>query len=252
MIQWKRAAALVLALCCMSASALAAKPKPTATPAPVEIPAEVLEVPETIQALLDLAESEWEELNGKALKKSNKYTKWRNDGEWGWCGGFITWCMLQLEVPQKVLNDTHEGEVEGIVHVKEASVGKLLTGYLRMNRTTRVPQKGYLAVYGKRGAGGYVHIGLVTDVEDLGDGKYRLTTIEGNMSNTVRKYIRIYDMNADPHNQDLTMVPEEERTEEETRAFTYKIPSKWYLNMFLMPWLPEGHPVTTPTPPTET
>ncbi len=237
----RRLLALTLAVCCLSGHALAAskKTKPTPTPAPVAISTDVLEVPETIRQLLDLAHDEWEALGGKAIKKSNKYTKWRNDYEWGWCGGFITWCMLQLEVPQERLNDIQEGEVPGVVHVMEASVGKLLTGYLRMNRTTRVPQKGFLVVYGKKNAGGYVHVGLVWDVEVLPDGKYRLTTIEGNMSNTIRMYIRDYDMNAQSQSKNLTMVPKAERTREESRAFTYKIPSGWYINMFMMPWVPE-------------
>ena len=43
------------------------------------------------------------------------------------------------------------------------------------------------------------HIGSVTDVVDLGDGLYAVTTVEGNMSNTVKSYRYIYDSNKTNH-----------------------------------------------------
>ena len=244
----RRMIALLLVLASLCPGALAASKKATPTPDPVPVTTDVVrDVPETIQALLDLAYSEWEELNGKALKRSNKYTKWRNNYEWGWCGGFLTWLMIQLEVPQERWTDIKEGDVEGIVHVHEAGVGKLLTGFLRMHRVTNVPQKGFYVVYGKSGSGGTYHIGLVWDVEKLGDGKYRLTTIEGNMSNTVRMYIHDYDMNAEKKTKNLTAIPAEERTREETKAFTYKLQDKtWYINCFLMPWNPNEYDFAEP------
>ena len=143
------------------------------------------------------------------MKKSNKYTKWRNNYEWGWCAGFITWLMLQLDVPMERMADMQEGEVEGVAHVLEASVAKVMRGYMKMGRSTDIPQKGFLIVYGctKSPATKTVHIGLIYDVEDLGDGKYRLTTIEGNMSNTVRMYIHDYDSKAATKTKNLTTVP---------------------------------------------
>ena len=66
---------LVLLLLLPLSSALAAKSKATPTPAPVQITEEVVEeVPEKIQYMLDIAYTEWETLEGKKLKKSNKYT----------------------------------------------------------------------------------------------------------------------------------------------------------------------------------
>lgn len=238
---FRRATALCLTLVLLWGSALAGKATPT--PEPVDVTTEVIEqVPDTIQALLDLAYQEWEELNGQALRRSNKYTKWRNNYEWGWCGGFITWCTIQLDIPQEVWTKIEEGDVDGIVHVHEAGVGKLLTGYMRMRRVTNVPQKGFIVVYGKKGSGGLIHVGLVYDVEDLGDGRYRLTTIEGNMSNTVRMYVHDYDLNAAKKTQNLTAVPTEERTREENRTFSYKVQGTgWYINCFLMPWDPNEY-----------
>lgn len=237
----RRLIAFALAALCLFSGSLAARATPT--PEPVVVPTHVIRnVPDTIQAMLDLAHSEWEELNGKALKRSNKYTKWRNNYEWGWCGGFLTWLTIQLEIPQEVWTRIPDGEVDGIVHVHEAGVGKLLTGYMRMRRVTYTPQKGFFVVYGKAGSGGTYHVGLVWDVEELGDGKYRLTTIEGNMSNTVRMYIHDYDMNAERKTKNLSAIPQEERTLEETRAFSYRVQDRnWYINCFLMPWDPNEY-----------
>ena len=227
-----------------------------------EVTASVIqEIPETIQEVLDLAYEEWQEGDAKEMKTSNKYTKWRNNGQWGWCGGFITWCMLEKEeIQQQVVNKIKDGEVSGLVHVKEGGVGKLHKGYSRMNRITRVPQKGFIAVFGNgkkfgdTGVTPYYHVGLVYDVEELSEGKYRITTIEGNVNSpgddthkkaghTIRMYIRDYDMNAEKAQQDLSLVPEEERTQEESALFSYDYTygnKNLYLTDFLMPWIPDG------------
>ena len=238
------------------AGAAAADDKPKAR----EITAEVVQdLPETIQQLLDLAYDEWMSVDGAELKEHNKYTQWRNEGTWGWCGGFITWCMLQLDVPQEEKNKTPKKEVSGVVHVKEAGVGKLYDGYARMNRITRVPQKGFIVVFGNGksfggvGATGSYHVGLVYDVEELSEGKYRITTIEGNVTSpgddmhkkaghTVRMFTRDYDMYAEKKQKDLSLVPEDERTAEESALFSYDYTygnENLYINVFLMPWIPE-------------
>lgn len=255
MIHLRRA--LVLALCfillCTSFAA-AEKKKKAAEDVIRPITTEVVrEVPETIQKVLDLAYDQLIEVNGKNLGEKNKYTKWRNNYKFGWCGGFITWCMLQFDIPMEEKNKIEEGEVEGIVHVKEADVSKLNTGYRKMNRITNVPQKGFLCVYGNVGKGGtgkYYHVGLVYDVVKLSEGKYRITTIEGNVTGkTVRMYIRDYDMNlaADPKTvtKDMTLVPKDERDQEESKIFSYGYAYKnrqMYISHFLMPWIPEEEP----------
>jgi hypothetical protein len=170
--------------------------------------------------------------------------------------------MLEAGIPQQEKNKTPHEEVEGVVHVKEAGQGKLQDGYGYMNRLTRIPQKGFLVVYGNGKqfngvpAGGSYHVGLVYDVEDLGDGKYRITTIEGNVDSpgdathskaghTIRMYTRDYDLNAANANkkkEDLSLVPEEERTQEESALFSYDYTygnPNLYINIFLMPWIPE-------------
>ena len=264
----RRIAALALLMCLVTSMALAAT---TPTPPPLDITQEVMQPPEMIRNVLNIAYNEWETLAGSTLKKVNKYTEWRGKGVgFGWCGGFITWCMLEAGVPMEELEafktaakGTEDGFalMEGVHHVKEASVGKLLRGYQIMNRSTNVPQPGYLLVYGCS-YNKTIHIGLVYDVQPLGNGKFRLTTLEGNMSNRVKMYVHDYDMYAENQEANLSLVPEEERTREETAEFNYAIPSStpnggssgkkynYYVNCFLMPWVP-GDPVnasTTPTP----
>ncbi len=255
----KRAFTLILLLSLLcSPSALAAKKKEA--PVARQITTEVVqEVPETIQKVLDLAYEQLCETDAAELKKKNKFTEWRNKYEYGWCGGFITWLMLQLDVPQDVGSKVPKGEVEGLYHVKEAGVGKLYSGYEKINRITRIPQKGFIAVFGTskavKGSGvtPYYHVGLVYDVEKLEEGLYRITTIEGNVttpgddthkkaSHTVRMYTRDYHLNAEKKADNMTLVPESERTKEENALFSYgyTYDNKYlYHTIFLMPWIPE-------------
>ena len=255
----RRVCALILALLLLcSSSALAAKKKEA--PVARQITTEVVQdIPETIRQVLDLAYEQLVETDGAELKKRNKFTEWRNKYEYGWCGGFITWLMLQEEVPQDVGSKVPKGEVEGLYHVKEAGVGKLYSGYEKINRITRIPQKGFLAVFGTskavKGSGvtPYYHVGLVYDVEKQEDGVYRITTIEGNVtspgddtrkkaSHTVRMYTRDYHLNAEKKADNLTLVPEAERTREENALFSYgyTYDNKYlYHTIFLMPWIPE-------------
>ena len=100
-------------------------------------------------------------------------------------------------------------------------------------------------------------MGLVYDVEKLSDGIYRITTIEGNVGSpgdgthnravhTIRMYVRDYDLNAANAGQkdkDLSLVPEEERTQEESALFSYGYTygnENLYITIFLMPWIPEN------------
>lgn len=252
-LQW---VALVLACCLTSSAAMAAKSQPTPTPPPVEIAQAVQQPPEEIQQVLDLAYAEWESLNGKTLKRVNKYTEWRGKGVgFGWCGGYVTWCMLQVGIPMEELQNMEEGPVEGVFHIKEASVGKLLRGYQMMNRSTNVPQPGFLLVYGC-GYNKTIHVALVYDVQELGEGKYRITTLEGNMANRVKMFIHDYDMNVevDSNNKkstNLSAIPEEDYPLPASACVDYSLvmakPSDganakfpYYVNCFLMPWIPDS------------
>ena len=246
--------AFILLLTASPAEAAKSKSSATPTPVPLEIDRDVIEPPEVIRSMLDIAYQEWESLHGKALKKSNKYTKWRNNAEWNWCAGFVTWCMLEANVPQeeqKTIIEWEDGPVSGILHCKAAAPARLLEAYSHMHRTTMIPQKGYIVLYGEE-YNETVHVGILYDVKKLDNGLYRLTTIEGNMSNTVKMYIFDYDPDSDfsyknkyPDNSNVFTIPEEEQTEETNKYKTYSIHVKsknkkkpWYITCFLAPWLP--------------
>lgn len=259
---------LMMALLCPAALAASATP----TPPPVAIEQTPVEPPEIIRNALDIAYAEWETLAGKTLARVNKYTEWRGKGVgFGWCAGYVTWCMMEAGVPMYEMEhfldesqDTKEGfyPVEGVMHVQEAGVGKLLRAYQRMNRTTMVPQRGYILVYGCS-YNKTIHVGLVYDVIDLGGGRYRITTLEGNMSNRVKMYIRDYDMNAQVNTNsrkstNLYEIPEDERTLPESTYVDYSVVSAkpsssasnkymYYVHCFLMPWVP-GDPALPEVP----
>ena len=269
-----RLIALTLMMTLLCPAALAAKTTPT--PPPVEIVSSPVEPPASVQKALDIAYSEWETLAGKTLSRVNKYTEWRGEGiGFGWCGGYITWCMMEAGIGMEELEPIKDAaaknksglyEVDGVYHIKEASVGKLLRGYQLMGRSTNIPQKGFLLVYGCS-YNKTIHVGLVYDVIDLGGGKYRITTLEGNMSSRVKMYVRDYDMNAavntnSQKSTNLTEIPEDARILPESDHVDYSIVSakpsnsadkkfRYYVNCFLMPWVPGDEVVTTPAPTVE-
>ena len=246
----KRLLAFLLLLLMLPVSSLAAsKPKPTATPAPLLLSEELQEPPEDISHMLDIAYADWEELDGKKLPKSNKYTKWWNNYEWGWCAGYTTWCMLEAGIPTELEDEIlkqPEGSVEGSFCVRGSSPAKYEHAFMHMNRTTMVPRKGFVVQYGKKGKNEKWHVGLVWDVQPLGEGRYRLTTLEGNVNSTVMMFVRDYDMNhMDSKGRrfgNISLVPEEEQQESDRKAFSYKYTyndKDIYIARFLMTWIPE-------------
>jgi len=242
---------MALALLTGACSFACADAEPTATPEPFQIPASLSEPPAEIRRMIEIALEEWETLDGKALPLSNKYTKWVNDAEWGWCAGFTSWCAMQAGIPQESLAQIlqkPEGESDSVFSCSAVSPGKQLRAFQHMHRTTMIPRKGFFVVYGDR-YNYTVHIGLVTDAELLSDGRYRLTTIEGNMKSTVRMYIAdyepvdvYYEQNHRPKHSNLSAVPEAERDGENTRSRTWQLRvsdsdgSDWYVTCFLMTW----------------
>ena len=225
------------------------------------ISSDVLEPPALITKMISIAEKEWETLKGRGLPRSNKYTKWVNSGSWGWCAGFTSWCAIKAGIPHATLNEVlknSKGKNEPVFVCSAVSPAKQLRSNQHIGRTTMIPQKGFFMVYGERSYP-TVHIGLVCDVERLSNGKYRLTTIEGNMrakegntKTTLVKYIADYEPVDVYHRQNqktvtsnLTQVPPDERSIEETSSFSYRLRvsdtdrSDWYVTCFIMTWIPE-------------
>ncbi len=237
---------LVGILLLFSTSYASGKTSPTPTPAPIDISESVIDdIPVDIQRMLDIAYNEWDGLQGKRLKKSNKYTQWWNNYEWEWCAGFTTWCMMEAGIPTELEPDIlaePEGSRDGCFCVRGSSPAKYQHAFLHMHRTTMMPQKGFVVLYGKKGMNGNWHVGIVYDIEELCDGKYRLTTIEGNVNNSVWMFVHDYDMNAAKRNQNISLVPANDREESVSKAFSYDYTygdKDIYIHMFLMTWIPD-------------
>lgn len=264
-----RFTAFILILLTLAPVAFAAKATPT--PPPIEIAPTLVSPPAEISDMLDIAYAEWEALNGEKLPNVNKFTEWRGKGyKFEWCAGYVTWCMMEAGIPMEELADIRKNEdandrwhVDGLYHCKEASPGKLLRAYQIMDRATMVPQKGFIILYGCS-YNKVIHAGIVYDVQDLGDGKYRITTLEGNIKDSIKMYIRDYDMNAEVNTNkkkstNLTEVPENERVLPASANLEYTLmdgkPSNstegrymYYVNRFLMPWVPGDETLSAPRP----
>ncbi len=263
-----RIAAFMLMLTLLAPAALAASATPT--PPPIAISDEQVEPPEQIQRMLDIAYNEWATLNGEKLPDVNKFTEWRGKGyKYEWCAGYVTWCMMEAGIPMDIIGDIREAageddhlDVQGVYHCKEATPGKFIRAYQIMDRATMIPQKGFLLVYGCS-FNLTIHVGIVYDVEVLGDGRYRITTLEGNIKDSVKMFVRDYDMNVEVNTNktkstNLFEVPEDERVELSGNADYSLMDGKpssgtknkymYYVNRFLMPWVPGDPTLATATP----
>jgi hypothetical protein len=183
-------------------------------------------IPQKAQAFVYVARREFY-LNKKArLPKYNQYAKWYygKKKEVGWCSVFTIWCANASgnnPVQEESLTSVADSDV---VYFREGQVGNQYDGFSKLNRFTGIPRPGYLVIYGDRD-NGYrtTHIAIVVDVADRGAGIYQVTTVEGNMSNTVKSYCYLYDSNADNHTvgvekgkklqENMSALPAEEQTD---------------------------------------
>ena len=219
----------------------------------VEVSAEAAEdadqVPELIQRAIDIGIQEWADAKGEPFPRSdtnkphrgNKYCVWWGY-DCGWCGAFANYCLDLAGVPleptdtYKKLKPTETGEPHG---VREAAVPKLDTGFSNMERVTNIPRPGYLVLYGRReskslAAYAFVHVGLITDVIDRGDGTYQLFTVEGNLSSRIKRMSYLYDSTAKA-DRNMSAVPEEDRLDPATYQYTPH-QDTWYVKEFCMTW----------------
>ena len=214
-----------------------------------ETTAEQGDTPALIQGAIDLALAEWTENQGKTFSRlgsKNKFSRWQcGTGPGcniGWCGAFIGYCLDTAGVPMDDYNKSvpHDGGVP--YAVRAAGVGKIFTGYQKMNRLSDVPKPGYLVIYGKKGGYAYLHTGMVTAVQDRGDGTYIIQTVEGNVSNRIKRYCYLYDKNGGKKN--FLECPAELQTEPDT--FQYSPHDKnWMITTFCQTWTESG---SEPTP----
>lgn len=204
-------------------------------------------VPPVIRQAIAVALHEWEALGEKRLPqdpKGNKFTKW-----WkyacGWCGAFVSYCLDTAGVPLEP-TDTYrkvKPHADGVPYgIREAAVPKLYTGFENMQRLTDVPRPGYLIIYGAKGYYDFVHVGMVTDVIDCGNGVYQVFTVEGNVSSTVKRYSFLYDSTA-KREKNLMNLPQDEWTEPKTYHYDEaRRTSKdgkaypWFIMTFCQTW----------------
>lgn len=196
--------------------------------------------PALIQAGIDLAIKEWDEHDGKALSrlgKKNKFSKWQcgtGPGcDIGWCGAFIGYCFDTSAVPMADFRECVVLEDGRPFTVRASSVGKIYTGFENMERLTNIPKPGYIAVYGKQKGYAYYHVGLVTDVKDMGEGKYMVSTVEGNVTSRIKRYTYLYDSSDKMNN--YTDTPDEYQTDPDTFYYE-KHADNWRITTFCQTW----------------
>lgn len=223
----------------------------------VEVTAASDPVPALIRNAIDTAVREWRENLGKTFSREpryNKYTKWWGY-ECGWCGAFASYCLDAAGVPleptdtYKKVKPTADGEPHGL---REAAVPKLDTGFGNMDRLTQDdPRPGYLVIYGRRdsksngntvSAYAFVHVGLITDVRDLGEGRFLLSTVEGNLSSRIKRFTYVYDANAPANknkpdaktNNNMSAAPQEYQTDPDIQYEPHQ--ATWYVTEFCRTW----------------
>lgn len=154
------------------------------------------QLPETIKNYVYVLNREFYSVKRAKLPKYNQYAKWYygRKKEVGWCSVFTIYCANasgNLPLGEKEVDTENPSMVQ---FFREGQVGNQYDGFWSLDRFVAVPKPGYLVIYADMSnAYRTVHIGSVADVQDMGDGVYAVTTVEGNMSNTVKSYCYLYD-----------------------------------------------------------
>ncbi len=159
-------------------------------------------MPEEVKQYLYVVEREFVTVQRARLDKANTYTKWYygDKREIGWCSVFTIYCANASGYDPILKDDIDHDNLLDVYFLQEGQVGNQYQGFFDMDRFVAVPEPGYLVIYGDMdNFYRTTHIGTVTEVVDLGDGQYAITTIEGNMSNTVKSYSYQYDSTLSNH-----------------------------------------------------
>ena len=156
-------------------------------------------LPELIKNYIYVVNREFYTVKRARLPKYNQYAKWYygRKNEVGWCSVFTIYCANAAGANPIKVNDLEEAGESPVQFFREGQVGRQYDGFLELDRFVSVPKPGYLVIYADMSnAYRTTHVGIVVDVVDRGDGIYAVTTVEGNMSNTVKSYCYLYDSNA--------------------------------------------------------
>ena len=153
-------------------------------------------MPQLIRNYIYVLRREFTEVQRARLPKYNKYAKWyyRKKNEVGWCSVFTIYCANAAGAEPVKKGEVDLENPPEVQFLREGQVGNQYDGFQKLGRFADVPRPGYLVIYGDLD-NGYrtTHIGIVVGAEALGAGLYRVTTVEGNMSNTVKSYTYLYD-----------------------------------------------------------
>lgn len=197
-------------------------------------------VPEEIEKVIETAISDWETADGKPLPKYNQYTQWYNPAAkngFGWCGAFVG---FQYELAGIEMNPEYRASKApplsdgSLFAVRQASQTKLFEGFQNRNRLSSLPRPGYYIIYGKRGSTPYTHVGLITRVEEMGEGVFLLETVEGNLGSRIKRFSYLYDSQAKKKDRNIQSVPEDMQTQPDVFNYTYV--KDFYINVFGQTW----------------
>lgn len=197
-------------------------------------------VPAEIEQVIEKAIAEWQEAANAAFPKYNKYTQWFNPAAkngFGWCGAFVG---FQFDEAGIEMNPEYRAKSApplpdgSLFAVRQASQTKLYEGFESRNRLSNIPRPGYYIIYGRRGSTPYTHVGLITAVQDMGEGVYMLDTVEGNLNARIRRYRYLYNSLAERKDRNITQIPADLQTEPDT--YLYKYVDNFYINVFGQTW----------------
>ncbi len=196
--------------------------------------------PENISRGIEAAVAEWQAAANEPFPRFNKFTEWYNPKAYkgfGWCGAFVGYNLENAGVPMTKefrKKDAPPLKDGSPFAVRQASQTKLFEGFLNRDRLSSMPRAGYYIIYGRKGSTPYTHIGLVTSASSLGDGRFVLETVEGNLNSRIRRYSYIYNALADKKENNITSLPEDKRTQGDT--FMYDYVDNFYINCFGQTW----------------
>lgn len=149
-----------------------------------------------------IARREFLQTRRARLPKYNKYAKWYygKKNEVGWCSVFTIWCANAAGINPIKKGEAKDVPDEATLYLREGQVGNQFDGFSALDRFGGIPREGYLVIYADMSnAYRTTHVGIVVEAKDIGGGIYLVTTVEGNMSNSVKSYSYLYDSNLDNH-----------------------------------------------------
>ncbi|MBQ7052475.1 MAG: CHAP domain-containing protein [Clostridia bacterium] len=241
-------AALMLAGACALAAPVDLKTAPEAieTQAEGELESYDLTFPEEMplaaRNFVLTARAEFEKHPFEKLPKANEYTKWyyEDKREIGWCSVFQIYCAYHSGMQLTKYKQEEMHPADACISAMEGRVGNVYYVFEEQGRWQQadkmeaIPKPGYIIIYGVRSSTPYTHVGIVESVRELGDGRYELTTIEGNVNSTIKRMNYIYDATPKKKYHNMSVIPEEEITRENCQYTLQK--DSWYVTGFGATW----------------